>query len=162
MSPMDLADFFHIGLIVPDLDKAVARLGREFQLEWSTRIDVNVRMWTRDHGVRAIRARAIFSRQYPHLELVQAVAHTPLAVTAGRPVHHLGYWTDHLERDSQALAASGCPKIMCADDNGKMFGIAYHLRPDGLIVELVDRASYADWEGFLAGRIQHQVTVPQA
>jgi len=159
---MDLDNFFHVGVIVDDFDAKVSALGREFGLAWSPIIDVDITMWTRDHGRRSFRARAIFSVQHPHIELVEAVPDTPLTVKAGRPIHHFGYWTDNLERDSDALARAGWPKIMCAEHEGRMFGIAYHQRPDGMIVELVDRSCYADWNGFLAGKIEHTVIVPAA
>jgi len=157
---MKLDDFYHVGIIVEDFDSAVANYGRLWNLEWTPIINVDVTLWTRDYGVRQVRPRAVYSVLHPHIEVVEAILQTILTVTPGRPVHHLGYWSDDLEGDSNALIAQGWPKVMCAYDNGRMFGMAYHQRPDGMIVEIVDRASFPDWQGFLAGKMEHEVILP--
>jgi len=73
-------------------------------------------------------------------------------------VHALVVWGLH--RDTAELEAAGASKILCAYDNGRMFGMAYLELSNGLYVELVDRASFADWKGFLAGKMEHEIIYP--
>ena len=154
------SNLYHFGIITTDFDGTVSRLTREIGLTWSPLIEVTVGIWTRDFETREMSPRAIYSREQPCFEVVQAVPGTPLVPIAGRPIHHLGYWTDDLLGESEALLARGCPRIMCAVDRGKLFGMAYHELAGGLIVELVDRRAFADWPAFLAGRMQHEVLPP--
>jgi hypothetical protein len=158
---MNLDKLYHVGIVVDDFDAKFENLRSELNITWSPIIDVDISMWTRDFGVRKIRARAAYSVTFPHLELVQAVPNTPLTSDSSRPIHHFGVWSDDLKRDSDALVAQGYPRIMYPEHNGEMFGVAYHLRPDGMKIELVDRTSWGHWDAFLAGKVQHEVALPE-
>jgi hypothetical protein len=152
-------DFYHFGMIVADFDAALDHFTREMGVRWSPVIDVDLRVWTRDRGLLDIRPRAVYSVAAPHLEIVAAIPDTPMDVRPGHPIHHLGYWTRDLHGDVAAMETRGWSRILNADDNGRMFGMAYLQSPEGQIVELVDRSSFPDWNGFLAGRMQHEVIV---
>ena len=154
------SDLYHVGIIVDDFEGEMNRMSRDMGLTWSPIIRVPVPVWTRDYGTIQLNSCAVYSQQEPCIELVQSVPNTPWTAVAGRPLHHLGYWTDDLQACSADLEAKDCPKILCASDNGRMFGMAYHEMRNGMYVEIVDRASFADWPAFLAGKMQHEVIKP--
>jgi len=154
--------FFHVGIVVRDFDATVERLTRQRGLTWSPVVHVELSVWTCDWGVRTIMPRAAYSTVEPCIEVIQEIPNTPMVSLPGHPLHHLGYWTNDLERESRRLEDAGCPKVMCPIHDGKMFGVAYHEAADGLLIELVDRSSFSDWPAFLAGRMQHRVILPEA
>ena len=152
-------DLFHIGIVVKDFEATCAQLGRTSGVEWSPTISTEVPIWTPDAGIRALQFRAAYSIAAPHLEIVQSIGGTIMAETPGRPLHHLGYWSDDLAADSERLERQGLPRVMCAVADGKMFGFAYHVTPDGLYQELVDRRAFPDWQGFLTGKFKFESKV---
>ena len=154
------SDFYHVGIVTDDFDATAEKLGREMGLTWSPQIKVPLPMWTRDYGVMTVNTCAVYSQQEPCIELVRAIPNTPWVPVEGRPFHHLGYWVDDLHAVSAILEARGCPKVVCAFDGGKMFGMAYHEAHNGALIEIVDRKAMPDWKGFLAGKVQHKVVMP--
>lgn len=157
---LEQSDLYHIGIVVHDFEGTMERLSRQMGLTWSPVIRVPLPLWTRDHGMMEIESCAVYSQQQPCLEIVRSVPDSPWQPVEGRPLHHLGYWTDNLGAASTALEERGCPKVVCAYADGQMFGMAYHEMPDGMYVEIVDRNAFADWPAFLAGRIQHEISLP--
>jgi hypothetical protein len=145
-------DLFHTAIIVPDVDASAAELTRIAGLTWSPKLDVEAPLWTRDRGVQMRRMVAMYSVEAPHLELVTAVPGTLWDLTP-RAIHHLGYWSDDLVSESDALEARGLPRVAGAMNDGQLYGFAYHETSDGLLLELVDRAVFPDWDGFLRGEV---------
>jgi len=154
------SDLYHVGIVTHDFEGTVERLGRELGLTWSPEIRVPLPLWTRDYGVMDVQSCAVYSQQEPCLEIIGAIPGTPWVPIEGRPLHHMGYWTDNLAATSAELEARGCPKVLCAWAHGQMFGMAYHEMHNGMYVEIVDRASFADWPAFLAGKMEHEVILP--
>ena len=143
-------DLFHTAIIVPDVDASAAELTRIAGLTWSPKIDVEVPLWTPGEGVQMRRMVAVYSVEAPHMELVTALQGTLWDLTP-RAIHHFGYWSDDLVAESAALEAQGLPRVAGAMNGDQLYGFAYHETRDGLLVELVDRAVFPDWEGFLRG-----------
>lgn len=154
------SDFYHVGIVTNDVDATAEKLGREMGLTWCPPIKVPLTVWTRDHGVMTLNACAVYSQQEPCIELVLAQPNSPWVPVEGRPFHHMGYWVDDLHAVSAALEARGCPKVICASDNGRMFGMAYHETHNGALLEIVDRKAVPDWKDILAGTARHKVVVP--
>lgn len=154
------SDFYHVGIITDDFEDTVEQMGRELGLTWSPVIRVPVPLWTRDHGLMQIESCAVYSQQEPCIEIVRAVPNSPWVALPGRPLHHMGYWVEDLHAASAELEARGCPKVLCAYVDGQMFGMAYHELHNGTYIEIVDRASFADWPAFLAGEMEHEVILP--
>jgi Glyoxalase/Bleomycin resistance protein/Dioxygenase superfamily len=152
-------DYFHLGMVVKDFDAAVARLGAQMGLSWSPEIRTVIQMWTRDQGVRQFQVRAVYSVEAPHVEIIRETPGSVMRHVEGRPLHHLGYWTNDLHGESAALEKAGYPRVMYAvHETGQMYGVVYHEMPGGLLLELVGRDQFADWNGFLTGRIQFGAT----
>jgi len=147
-------DQFHLGIIVADIDASAKELTRVAGLRWSPRIETEVPIWTPEAGVVMRQMRAVYSVEPPHLELVTAIPGTIWSLDPRRPVQHLGYWSDDLLAESAELEKQGLPRVAGAMTDGRFYGFVYHATPDGLLLELVDRTVFPDWQGFLRGEIK--------
>lgn len=135
-SPLDgpiLREVLHAGLVVPDLDRAVAEWQRLFGLRDGGR-------WESAAGVRV----AFFELPGGRVELVQYTG--PIVerfgpVLAGREgVHHLCFRVDDLDAALRALAARGLRAVAGFPVQGAHGRVAF-LEPEpstGLIVELCE------------------------
>ena len=148
---LDPSSLFHGGFVVADLDTAMAEMSRTMGVTWGPRLDVELPLWT-PWEVRIATTHSVYSREFPHLELETEVPGTVFTVS-DRPLHHIGYWTDDLTGESAALEEQGMPLVAGAEVGGSLFGMAFHRASTGLYIELVDRARFPDWEGFLCGRL---------
>ncbi len=153
-------DFYHVGIIVDDFDAALELYSKQLGLTWSPLIQVPLQIWTKQSGLTEFVSHAVYSQQQPCIEIVKSVPGTVWQAIPGRPLHHMGYWVDDLDAVSAHLESEGSTKVACAMSEGKMFGFAYHEMSDGTYLELVDRTSFADWPAFLAGKMQHEVNLP--
>jgi len=147
---LDPGNLFHVGFVVADLDAAMAEMSRTMGVTWGPRLDVELPLWT-PWEVRIATTHSVYSREFPHLELETEVPGTVFTVS-DRPLHHIGYWTDDLTGESAALEEQGMPLVAGAEVGGSLYGMAFHRTSTGLYIELVDRARFPDWEGFLCGR----------
>ena len=148
---LDPGNLFHVGFVVADLDAAMAEMSWTTGATWGPRLDVELPLWT-PVEVRIATTHSVYSREFPHLELETEVPGT-ISTVSDRPLHHIGYWTDDLTGESAALEEQGMPLVAGAEVGGSLFGMAFHRASTGLYIELVDRARFPDWEGFLCGRL---------
>src|SRR5579884_1365707 len=88
-------DFYHTGIIVPDLEAAMARLSALAGYRWITPVSYTLPFRTVS-GTREVTSTFVYSLQAPHVELIQEVPGTAWAAAPGNAVHHLGYWCDDL------------------------------------------------------------------
>ena len=145
---IDPADWYHVGLVVPDLDSAATRLTAGGGYRWTKPVEATLSLTTVS-GDYDVPFRFVYSMQAPHLELVQAVPGTIWSPAPGTAAHHLGYWVDDLAAAAAGLEAAGYhQEARPAGDELSMF--AYYTDPDGLRIEIVDRGLFPDWPGFLA------------
>ena len=148
-----LPGFYHYGLVVEDFDAALDELGTNLDLQWAS-----VQQRTFDvrqpDGVVEASFRVTYSiNGPPHFEVIEPCPGTIWAF-AGGGVHHLGYWSDDLARDSSRLTEAGYVSegTYHNPDVEGPFGFSYHTLPrTGLRVELVDRARKPAFERWLAG-----------
>ena len=108
-------DFYHTGIIVGDLDAAMARLSALAGYRWITPMSYTLPFRTAT-GVRELTSTIVYSLQSPHIELVQEVPGSPWTAAPGNAVHHLGYFTDNLAESARALEANG---FTFEDDRGR-------------------------------------------
>ena len=144
-------DHFHTGIVVADIDASAAELTAIAGLTWSPRLETEVPIWAPGGTVTMRRMSAVYSVEAPHLELITDVPGS-LWTVSDRPVHHFGYWSDDLRGESAELERRGLPRVAAAVAGGEFYGFSYHTTRDGLLIELVDRNVFPDWEGFLRGR----------
>ena len=100
------ADQFHVGIVVDDLDAALAELSELFGYRWCPQIAVEtpVRL---PAGDIVLDLRFAYSATTPRVEVIHSVPGTPWVEAAGSGIHHVGYWSDDLERDASLLVARG-------------------------------------------------------
>lgn len=145
-------DFFHSGLIVENLEATCQELSRTQGVTWSPLLVTEVPIWRlKTGGIEMLPVRAIFTVEFPHLEVLQAMPGTRTETMPGKPLDHLGYWSDDLLAESEALEKQGIRRISCGMLEGQIFGHCYHQTSDGLVQELVDRSLIPNWEAWLHG-----------
>lgn len=142
-------DFYHTGIVVPDLDAAMARLTALAGYRWIKPMSYTLPFRTAA-GVRELTSTIVYSLQSPHVELVQEVPDSPWTAAPGNAVHHLGYFSDNLVESARALEANGFTLEMTADTPGSDLALfAYYTDASGTRIEIVDRALFPDFPAFL-------------
>jgi hypothetical protein len=146
-------DLYHTGIVVPDLDAAMARLTALTGYRWITPLSYTLPFRTAA-GSRELTSTIVYSVQGPHLELVQEVPGSPWTAAPGNSVHHLGYFTDNLAETGRMLERNGFSFEMTADvaqpsAESDLALFAYYVDAFGTRIEIVDRALFPDWPGFL-------------
>jgi catechol 2,3-dioxygenase-like lactoylglutathione lyase family enzyme len=146
-------DLYHTGIVVPDLDAAMARLTALTGYRWITPLSYTLPFRTAT-GTRELTSTIVYSVQSPHLELLQEVPGSPWTAAPGNSVHHLGYFTDNLAETGGLLERNGFTFEMTADvaqpsAKSDLALFAYFIDAFGTRIEIVDRALFPDWPGFL-------------
>lgn len=142
-------DFYHTGIVVGDLDAAMARLSALAGYRWITPMSYTLPFRTAT-GVRELTSTIVYSLQSPHLELVQEVPGSPWTAAPDNAVHHIGYFSDNLADSARALEANGFTLEMTAHVPGADLGLfAYYTDAFGTRIEIVDRALFPDFPAFL-------------
>lgn len=145
-------NFFHVGYVVPDLDKAMERLGACAGLRWAAVrvIPVTVRTPAGDTSVQVSLTYSV--QGPPYLELI---AQQPGTVWGSEycGLHHLAYWSSRLTEDVDALTRAGFEfEAGAVDEHGTLTRFVYLREPHtGLRVELRDEAARAATEQWLRG-----------
>jgi hypothetical protein len=136
---MNRSELFHVGIVVPDLDAARARLAELFGLEWGPVAENEIEIRDADGNDLVVPNRICYSTAPPYLELIQEVPGTPWVCNEHSNLHHIGFFTDELVADSGGLSAAQCPLEMM-DGHGVAPPVmwAYHRDPLGVRVELVN------------------------
>lgn len=139
---IDPTRLFHIGVVVPDLDQAMDELGTAFGYSWSTLRDIDFADLATPNGQTKANLRVVFARPGPPwIEVIEARDESIWSASKGAALHHLAYWVDDLERESEYLASVGMSfELGRKDESGRLAGFAYHLNPQGGRIELVDES----------------------
>ena len=101
------ADLYHVGFVVADLDGTMAEMSATAGVTWGPRMNDELPMCTPE-AERVVTVHAVYSREFPHLELETEIPGTIFTVS-DRPMHHVGSWTDDLVAGSAALERAGMP-----------------------------------------------------
>lgn len=126
-----IGTFFHVGVIVEDLDAAIDELSRTLGLEFNE---------PHESSYAGSHIRVCYSLQGPpYLELIQGEPGSMWDTEGGPHADHVGYFVDDLEAGMARLERAGCP----VDIDGVAFGgrFSYHRsNRAGLRIELIDAA----------------------
>jgi catechol 2,3-dioxygenase-like lactoylglutathione lyase family enzyme len=142
-------DYYHTGIVVPDLEAAMARLSALAGYRWITPLTYTLPFRT-TNGSRELTSTFVYSLQSPHLELIQQVPDSPWIAAPGNSVHHLGYFTDDLAETARMLEADGFTFEATADISPPDLALfAYYIDAFGTRIEIVDRALFPDFPAFL-------------
>lgn len=141
---------FHVGIVVEDFEAARDFLSETCGYEWGPDIQLEYTMQLPD-GPLTYHQRLSYSVTEPRLELVQAVAGTPLEPSSSG-LHHLGYWCDDVAATSARLAAKGWTWECGGTFPDGSPAWAYHFNPTGVRIELVSRGMQPGLESLWAAR----------
>jgi catechol 2,3-dioxygenase-like lactoylglutathione lyase family enzyme len=130
---------YHVGIVVPDIDQAMATYGHLFGVEWGQRMGST--MAAELDGVpHQLDLDAVYSKNGPvRIELCKEIPGT--VWTAGAGIHHIGFWCDDVVGAGARLIDAGYPlaAALFMDRSQPRF-MALHRGPQGLFVELVSSA----------------------
>jgi catechol 2,3-dioxygenase-like lactoylglutathione lyase family enzyme len=147
--PLKAEDFYHTGIVVPDLQVAAQRLSTMAGYTWTKPMKGPVTIRTVS-GSQTVDMQFVYSLQTPHLELIEEVPGTPWTAARDNAVHHLGYFTDLFDSTADALQTQGFALEMCHTIDGETPSVfAYFRSPDGVRIEIVDRNVFGDLDTFL-------------
>jgi hypothetical protein len=142
-------DFYHTGIIVPDLDVAMNRMSALAGYRWITPVTYTLPFRTTS-GTQEVTSTFVYSLQAPHVELIKEVPGTAWTAAPGNAVHHLGYWTDNLAESAKMLEDNGFTFEATADTAPPDLALfAYYVDTTGTRIEIVDRALFPDFPAFL-------------
>jgi hypothetical protein len=142
---MSGGSYFHVGLIVPKLEPALAELTALLGITWRDTFEGEVPVHLTDTGEETLPLRLAYSQEHPYLEVIEGVAGTPWALSErGSNLHHLGFYVEDLASESERVTRGFCPAEVCGLGPGgeRPVNFSYHAR-DGLRIELVDVATRA-------------------
>jgi hypothetical protein len=133
---MRAEDQFHVGIVVDDLEATVTQLADLFGYEWCDEMvaPTPVALAT---GDAIVEFRFRYSRNAPRLEIIQSMPGTLWTPVAGSGIHHVGYWSDDVVRDSAALDAQGIPREAAGTRPDGALSWVYHRATSGPRIELV-------------------------
>lgn len=147
----ELGELWHVGLVVPDLDAAIARMTVGLGVRWSSVLEREVPVEVGGAVEQPMaRVRWAFTTGNPSYEVIEASSGY-WGHGADRPaVHHLGYWTSDLDRDSAALRSQGYEVEALGRDDAGEVRFVYLLAPEGFRVELCPDWARPAWEEWMA------------
>jgi catechol 2,3-dioxygenase-like lactoylglutathione lyase family enzyme len=102
---MNPEDLYHIGIVVDDLDTTLSWLSDVAGYQWCEQYAGDQVVET-PAGETTIPLRFAYSMNEPRLEVLQAIPGT-LWTPSDSGIHHLGYWSDDVDRDIQTLVDTG-------------------------------------------------------
>lgn len=143
-------DLYHTGIVVPDVEAAMARLSALAGYRWITPQTYTLPVRTAA-GSSEVAMTFVYSLQSPYVELVQAIPGSPWTAAPGNAAHHLGYFVDDLAGAGRALQEHGFTFEATADVSPPDLALfAYYVDAVGSRIEIVDRALFPDFPAFLA------------
>jgi hypothetical protein len=138
------ADLYHTGVVVPDLEAAMARLSAVTGVGWTRVLEGTMTIRLAD-GDRSMDLRYAYTLEAPYTEYVQAVPGTPWEPSASGAAHHLGYFCDDLAATSAALEERGFAREACGVVDDEIAVFAFHRDPSGVRLEILERARIPDF-----------------
>jgi Glyoxalase/Bleomycin resistance protein/Dioxygenase superfamily len=141
-------DFYHIGLVVPDLRAAMEQYAAAFGFTWA-RIHERAPDVVADGARRSAEIAVTYSVQGPpYLELIEERSGSVWGA-GGFALTHVGFWAQDLTAGQRALDACGlAARVRDAAAGGRPARFSYHPFAGGLWIELVHtsfKAELASW-----------------
>ena len=142
--------FFHVGVVVPDLEAAQAHLSELLGITWGPIGELDIAKRDAAGNDLTLPLRMCYSVEAPRLELIQELAGSVWECNEHSNLHHIGVWTDALPADSATYSELRCPLQLCGHDGATApTQFAYHRDPLGVRIELVDVAMKPMMEEFM-------------
>lgn len=137
-----LANIFHHGLIVDDIEVAMAHIGEASGVKWTAvRAFDPLPVWTPEGGRGEARLKVAYARSGPlRLELVEAQPGTPYDRLREVDRSHIGVWVDNVGDSVEQLCAEGWRILVAgASPRHRHGSMTYMMRDGGPVIELVGR-----------------------
>lgn len=137
-----LAGIFHHGLIVDDIDGAMAGIDQAAPTAWTpVRAFDPLPVWSPAGGRAEARLKVAYARQGPiRMELVEAQPGSPYDQMRTLDRSHIGVWVDNLGDAVEDLVGQGWEILMAGASPKHRYGsMAYLAREGGPVIELVGR-----------------------
>lgn len=150
---VQLTDPFHAGVIVADVEEALAQLTASSGVAWHSVQGFDLDLLV-DGEVVSTSVRFTYSVDGPlQIELASGPVGSFWDADLYGGLNHLGYWTEDLRKDIAALQAGGCEVIYGgAGDDGNLEGFAFLAPPTtGQRIELIDVAMRPAFDRWWAG-----------
>ena len=142
------ANLYHVGIVVPDIANAAAHLTDAAGYRWTKTVETDLSITSRAGGNVSVSVATAYSVQVPHLELIRAVPGTVWTPSPNGAIHHLGYWVEDLAASARHLEVAGFD-LEVRPSGDTLTSFAYYTNDSGLRIEIVDRALFPDWPGFI-------------
>lgn len=124
---------FQVGIVVPDLQAAMAEIGASHGVTWSGPVERDLGRW--------ILSVSFARTPPPYIELIEALPGSVWSAEGGAHIHHLGYWSEDMDADSARLEALGMEREY------ELGYVRYHRSvASGARVELVDVAGRDEFD----------------
>jgi catechol 2,3-dioxygenase-like lactoylglutathione lyase family enzyme len=134
-------DLYHVGIVVTDIEAASAKLSSLLGITWGPIMSLNAVEYRDGAGHDIVLPTTMrYSTGTPCLELILEVPGSVWVRNESSNLHHIGFWTDSMPEQSDALSAAGCPLQLCGRaGTDAPTSFAYHRDNDlGIRMELVD------------------------
>ena len=136
---MSLTEFFHVGIVVPDIDAGRARFTELLGIDWGPVMRTDLEVRDGDGNELVVPNVICYSTSAPYIELIEETPGTPWVCNEHSNLHHIGFFTEELTADSGQFNASRCPlELMDGRGDGPPWVFAYHRDPLGVRLELVN------------------------
>ena len=149
LSPVPYENLYHMGIVVPEIEVAMAELGEQLGVTWAPPRVFPVSM--REGGeLRSYGVTATYSREGPpYFELMEAVGDSVWNASYAGQLHHIGVYAEDAAKEIARLEATGFTvEAQGLTPDGKPLGPTYLTNRFGLRIELgsaVGRQMIADW-----------------
>jgi catechol 2,3-dioxygenase-like lactoylglutathione lyase family enzyme len=154
-SPLDDWTVAHLGIVVADIDEAMARYGAALGTGWSELLSVD-HDWVYGPGehteIRHVVGRGRWATDLPTpIELLDGKPGSPWHTESGKDrLDHVAVFADDLDVAAERLAPAGyrIEWTMPSPGPQRLHGFAYVSQPGGARIELlraVDRPILMDW-----------------
>jgi catechol 2,3-dioxygenase-like lactoylglutathione lyase family enzyme len=136
---MSLTEYFHVGIVVPDLEAARARFTELLGVEWGPVMVNDIDIRDGDGVERVVPNKICYSTSSPYLELIEEVPGSPWVCNEHSNLHHIGVFSGSLVDESGRFHAAQCPlEWMDGHGSGPPEIWAYHRDPLGVRIEIVN------------------------
>ncbi len=147
---MSTSEMYHVGIVVPDLDAAMAHFTELLGTVWGPVMEGDVEVRDGEGVDRVVPNRICYSTAAPYLELIQEMPGTVWVCNEHSNLHHIGFFSDDLVTDSGSLTTSQCPlELNGREGSTSPTMFTYHRDPLGVRIEYVDVAIRPMMEEFM-------------
>ena len=139
LSPVPWANIYHLGMVVPDAERAAREIGSQLGVTFGQPRPVTVGVRENGRVSKQTVIVAFCHEGPPYIELIEGAGSGIWTAEGGARMHHAGIWVDDLAAEVARLVADGMRiEAQGADADGNLSLFAYMRNEFGLRIELVD------------------------